>query len=167
VGILSLLPETFFISIFDGSLFALITIGFSLTYSILKFPNIAQAAYITFGAYVGFSVSTSWKFGYEVGVVAAFLATGVLGAFSYFALFRPLAKRTPGFIAPCITSIGLGIALTYIIQQIWGRNPLYFSASFPSFRLGSIYVNWLQVATILFTVALAVSLHHLITKSKF
>jgi branched-subunit amino acid ABC-type transport system permease component len=167
VSVLSLLPETFFTSILDGSIFALITIGFSLTYSILKFPNIAQAAYITFGAYVGFTAANTWHYGFEAGVAAAFLATGLLGAFSYFALFRPLAKRTPGFIAPTVTSIGLGIALTYIIQQVWGRNELYFSETFPAFRLGPIFLNWLQVGTILFTAALSIALHFLLTRSKF
>ena len=147
VSILELLPQTLFASIVDGSIFALATVGFSLTYSILKFPNIAQAAFITFGAYVAYSISTTIKLGFELGIVVAFIATGILGAFSYFALFRPLAKRTPGFIAPTVASVGYGLALTYIIQQIWGRNQLFYSAIFRSFSIGAIAVNWIQLAS--------------------
>jgi branched-chain amino acid transport system permease protein len=167
LSILSLLPQILFASIFDGSIFALVTVGFSLTYSILKFPNIAQAAFITFGAYVSFSAAETWKLGFVPGIIIAFLATGILGAFSYLALFRPLAKRTPGFIAPTVTSIGYGLALTYIIQQIWGRNQLYFTINFQSFSVGSIYVNWIEVGTILLTVAIVLSMSFLLLRTKF
>lgn len=167
VSILELLPQTLFASIVDGSIFALATVGFSLTYSILKFPNIAQAAFITFGAYVAYSISTTMNLGFELGIVVAFVATGILGAFSYFALFRPLARRTPGFIAPTVASVGYGLALTYIIQQIWGRNQLFYSAIFRSFSIGAIAANWIQLGTIFLTVALVVSIHILLSKTKF
>ncbi|MCL5069219.1 MAG: branched-chain amino acid ABC transporter permease [Thaumarchaeota archaeon] len=167
MSILELLPQTLFASIVDGSIFALATVGFSLTYSILKFPNIAQAAFITFGAYVAYSISTTMNLGFELGIVVAFVATGILGAFSYFALFRPLARRTPGFIAPTVASVGYGLALTYIIQQIWGRNQLFYSAIFRSFSIGAIAANWIQLGTIFLTVALVVSIHILLSKTKF
>ena len=167
VSILELLPQSLFASIVDGSIFALATIGFSLTYSILRFPNIAQAAFITFGAYVAFTISTPWKLGFEAGVAVAFVATGLLGAFSYFAIFRPLAKRTPGFIAPTVTSVGYGLALTYIIQQVWGRNQLFYSAIFRSFNVGIIVANWIQLGTILFTIGLVLTIHFLLSQTKF
>jgi len=167
VNILELLPQTFFISIVDGSIFALATIGFSLTYSLLKFPNIAQAAFITFGAYTAYTVSTAWNLGFEAGVAVAFVATGLLGAFSYFAIFRPLAKRTPGFIAPTVTSVGYGLALTYIIQQVWGRNQLYFSTIFRSFSVSIFFVNWIQLGTMALAAALVLFLHFLLSSTKF
>jgi branched-subunit amino acid ABC-type transport system permease component len=167
LGVLELLPQTVFASVVDGSIFALVTLGFSLTYSILRFPNIAQAAFITFGAYVAFTAAEYWKLGFVGGIVIAFVATGVLGSFSYVALFRPLAKRTPGFIAPTVTSIGYGLALTYIIQQVWGRNQLYFAINFQSFSLGPIFVNLIQLGTILLTAGIVLSMHFLLSKTKF
>ena len=167
MSVLELLPQTLFASIVDGSIFALVTIGFSLTYSILKFPKLAQAAFITFGAYISYTISTSLKLGFEEGIAVAFIATGLLGAFSYLALFNPLAKRTPGFIAPTVTSVGYGLALTYIIQQFWGRNQLFYSNIFRPFSIGMIAVNWIQLGTIILTVSLVLSLHFLLSRTKF
>jgi branched-subunit amino acid ABC-type transport system permease component len=167
LSFLPLLPQSLFVSLFDGSIFALSTLGFSFTYSILKFPNIAQAAFITFGAYIAFTAADIWKLGFVPGIVAAFLAAGILGSFSYSLLFRPLSKRTPGFIAPTVTSIGFNLALTYIFEQIWGRNQLYFSTYFQSFALGPVFVSWLQIGTILLTCAAVVFMHLLLTRTKF
>ncbi len=167
LSILQLLPQTLIASIVDGSIFALVTVGFSLTYSILKFPNIAQAAFITFGAYIAFTASQLWRLGFVTGIAIAFIATGMLGLFSYVAMFKPLSKRTPGFIAPTVTSIGYNLALTYIIQQIWGRNQLYFSTNFQAFSIGAIRINWIELSTILLTTAIVVSMHFLLAKTKF
>lgn len=166
-NIIELLPQTFFISIVDGSIFALATIGFSLTYSLLKFPNISQAAFITFGGYVAFTASTSWGLGFVAGIAIAFVATGALGALSYFVIFRSFAKRTPGFIAPTVASVGYGIALTYIIQQVWGRSQLYFSTIFRSFSVSIFFVNWIQLGAIILTAALVLALHFLLASTKF
>lgn len=167
LGIVSLLPQSLFVSVVDGSIFALVTLGFSFTYSILKFPNIAQAAFITFGGYIAFTAADTWKLGFVPGIAVAFLGAGALGAFSYYALFRPLSKKTPGFIAPTVTSIGLNLALVYIFEQIWGRNQLYFSTYFNSFAVGSIFLSWLQIGTILLTALSVVFMHLLLTRTKF
>lgn len=160
-------PQILFDTLVTGSIFALATTGFSLTYSILKFPNIAQAAFIAFGAYVSYSLSTELRLGFVAGVVGACLFTGILGAFSYFVLFRPLSFRTPGFIAPTVASVGYGLALTYIFQQIWGRSLLVYSLTLISFAIGPIRTNWLFIVTIFSTLAIVATMHYLLTKTKF
>lgn len=160
------IPQILFDTLVTGSIFALASIGFSLTYSILKFPNIAQAAFIAFGAYVSYSISTRLGLGFAAGVLGACLLTGILGALSYFILFRPLSFRTPGFIAPTVASVGYGLALIYIFQQIWGRSLLVYSMVLTSFALGPIRTNWLFIMTIFSTLILVGTMHFLLTKTK-
>ncbi len=167
MAIADLLPQLLFNSILNGSVFALATVGFSLTYSILKFPNIAQAAFITFGAYFAYTISTVWSLGFVLGILAGFLATGILGALSYVAVFRPLGKKVTGFVAPTVAAVGYGLALTFIMQQIWGRDHLLFSIIFESFSAGSIRTNWLWNVTIIFTLIVIVAMHYLLTRTKF
>jgi len=162
-----LLPQLLFNSILNGSVFALASIGFSLTYSILKFPNIAQAAFITFGGYFAYTASTVWGLGFGLGILAAFLATGILGALSYMAIFRPLGRKVAGFVAPTVASVGYGLALTFIMQQIWGRDLLLFSTIFESFSAGPFRTNWLWNATIIFTLVAIVVMHYLLSRTKF
>jgi branched-subunit amino acid ABC-type transport system permease component len=167
MAIADLLPQLLFNSVVTGSVFALATVGFSLTYSILKFPNIAQAAFITFGAYFAYSISTLWGLGFALGILTALLATGTLGAISYLVIFRPLGRRVSGFVAPTVASVGYGLALTFIIQQIWGRDLLLFSTIFEAFSLGPFRTNWLWNITIIFTLIVVVAIHYLLSRTKF
>ena len=167
MAIADLLPQLLFNSVVTGSVFALATVGFSLTYSILKFPNIAQAAFITFGAYLAYTTSTLWGLGFALGILTALLATGILGALSYIVIFRPLGRKVSGFVAPTVASVGYGLALTFIIQQIWGRDLLLFSTIFEAFSLGPFRTNWLWNITIIFTLIVVVAIHYLLSRTKF
>lgn len=167
MAIADLLPQLLFNSVVSGSVFALATVGFSLTYSILKFPNIAQAAFITFGAYFAYTAASVWGLGFGLGILGAFLATGILGALSYVVIFRPLGRKVSGFVAPTVASVGYGLALTFIMQQIWGRDLLLFSTIFDAFSVGPMRTNWLWNTTIVFTVIVVVSMHYLLSRTKF
>ena len=160
------IAQILFNSLLTGSLYVLAAIGLTLTYGILKFPNVAHAEFITFGAYIAYTVADKWKVGFEAGVLAAFIFTGLLGVASHLFLFGPLIKKGTTVLHLTVASIGYGIVLRYAMQEIWGRKDLYYSAYYPGFDLGPIRVTPLWLSFIFLAVAIVTIFHLLLTKTK-
>lgn len=167
------IAQTLFNSILTGSLYVLVSVGLTLIYGILKFPNIAHAEFITFGAYVAYSVADVWKLGgpnsfnsFWFGAAVGLLASGVLGVASYLFLFSPLIKRGTNILLLTVASIGFGIFLRYSILQVWGRKTLYYSVYYVAFDLGPIRVTSLWLIFIALAAVIVVVFHFLLTKTK-
>lgn len=152
-------------SAITGSLYFLLTLGLTMTYDLLNFANVSHAELITFGAYIGYTVSDTLKLGFPWGVATSFFLTGLLGVFSYLVVFRPLARRGAGFIHLCIASVGYGLTLRFLMQQAWGGDVVLFKARFKGFDLGPLRMSWLGVTVLAMAVALFLSLHLMLTRT--
>jgi branched-chain amino acid transport system permease protein len=123
-----------------GGILVLPTIGFSLLYKILRFPNFAFGTYLTCGAYAAMAVNQvpglSIFWGFPAAMAAA---AGVAVLFDQLA-FRRLRERRP--LALAIVSIGGVFILENTIRFIWGgdlqhfRIPVFRDLSFGVIHLG-------------------------------
>jgi len=111
-----------------GSVYALIALGYSMVYGILKLLNFAHGDVYMVGAYIGFFIYTSLGAPYTPSVplalllllmlVGAMLGCGLLGvAIDRFA-YRPL--RNAPRIAPLITALGISFLLENSAQLVFG-----------------------------------------------
>ncbi len=160
------IAQILFNSLLTGSLYVLAAIGLTLTYGILKFPNVAHAEFITFGAYFAYTVADIWKLGFPSGAAAAFVVTGILGVATHLFLFGPLIKKGASILHLTVASIGYGIVLRYAMQEVWGRKDLYFSAYYPGFDVGPLRVTLLWLSFIFLAVAVVAIFHLLLTETK-
>jgi branched-subunit amino acid ABC-type transport system permease component len=153
-------------SAITGSLYFLLTLGLTMTYDLLNFANVSHAELITFGAYIGYVVSDTLNLGFIWGVTASFFSSGLLGIISYMLVFRPLARRGADFIHLCIASVGYSLTLRFLMQQAWGQDIVLFESRFKAFTLGPIRLSWLGVSIMAMAIALFVSLHLILTRTK-
>jgi branched-chain amino acid transport system permease protein len=121
-----------------GSAYALIALGFSVTFTTTKTLNFSQGEFVSAGAFVGMSVLflaigkpfSSTSFGSDVpGTTAQLLALlaalGVMGALGwllYVLGVRPFAGK-PG-MAWVMSTLGFGVILQSIGLAIWGPKPV-------------------------------------------
>ncbi len=127
-----------------GSLYALIALGPSLIYGLLRVLDIANAAGLTLGAYVGLKiwrVTGSLLLGLGAGIVASALFGLGLQRF----LYRPILNRGP--LIPLIASIGTFIAMEEAFRLVFGPYPLAFPARVPlhTLRLGGAVITGAQL----------------------
>ena len=113
-----------------GSVYALVALGFSMVYGILKLLNFAHGDVMMVGAFVGWG-ALNWLGGAEspsvavwllivLLVVAAMAACGVLGvAIERFA-YRPL-RQAPR-IAPLISALGVSFFLQNSVLLLYGAD---------------------------------------------
>jgi branched-chain amino acid transport system permease protein len=113
-----------------GSVYALVALGFSMVYGILKLLNLAHGDVLMVGAFIGWGV-ISWLGGAQdpsvavwllivLMILAAMLGCGFLGvAIERFA-YRPL-RRAPR-IAPLISALGVSFFIQNSVLLLFGAN---------------------------------------------
>lgn len=149
-----------------GSLYLIGAVGLTLTYGLSKFPNFAHAEFITLGAFFGYIVAEPLGLGLPPSLVAAFLATGLVGLLCYRGIFQTLSKKGATIIHLMVASIALGLVLRYSIGAIWGWEPLYFKTSWPSFDIGRIRITGLWIWLIFVAITLSIIMHLILVHTK-
>jgi len=115
--------------IIAGSIYALVALGYTMVYGILKFINFAHGEVYMLGAYFAYVLAKV----YHVPIVAAFIISMILcaivGVIIERVAYRPLRKSTR--LAPLITAIALSIFLQSLALLVWG-------SEIRTFRTGEI-----------------------------
>lgn len=115
-----------------GSIYALIALGYTMVYGILKLINFAHGDVVMIGSFVGFySGNYLAKNNPDMPIVnaglamlLAMIACGVLGFLNERIAYRPL--RNAPRIASLITAIGVSFFLEYGGQFVFGPDPKFF-----------------------------------------
>ncbi|MEJ8823420.1 branched-chain amino acid ABC transporter permease [Variovorax humicola] len=111
-------------SLVQGSLYALIALGLTLVYGLLRILHVAHAALFTLGAYLGVLVCNAT--GSLLLAFAVAMALAGLGGVAMFRLaYKPLLNK-PAYVA-LIASIGLYIASEEIFRIVFGASGLSFT----------------------------------------
>jgi branched-chain amino acid transport system permease protein len=165
-----------------GSVYALIALGYSLVYGILKLLNFAHGDVFMVGTFIGFGllqllggsadpVVPAWLLLVLItgGAMAGCAMLGV--AIERFA-YRPL--RDAPRIAPLISALGVSFFLTYSMQLMFGaefRDYETFSLSggslyFEGINIGNVRVPLLRIITISAAFVLMIVLWLLVTRTR-
>lgn len=104
--------------LFVASLYALIAVGFVIIYRSTHVINFAQGTLAALGGYIFYSFQSNIGMNFAAAMVAAVLASFVLGAVIYYMLLRPAKGATP--LTLVMITIALNIVLSGLILLIWG-----------------------------------------------
>ena len=116
--------ELFFQGIVQGSIYALIALGLTLVYGLLRILHVAHAALFTLGGYLGVIVTNATG-SFALATAVAMIVVGFVGIAVYKLAYEPLLSRPP-FIA-LIASIGMFIAAEEIFRIIFGPYGLSYT----------------------------------------
>ena len=146
-----------------GALYALIALGYTLVYGVLRFINFAHADVFTFGAWISFSMAGWFGFTQNASVVAlpvilvlAMLVCAALGVTIERLAYRPL--RSAPRLNVLITAIGVSLLLqnTGTLSWAFGPNPQHMPALIADKSLAAVAgVNFRLVDTVVLVLALA------------
>lgn len=151
-----------------GSIYALIALGYTMVYGIAKMLNFAHGDVIMVGAFVIYTVSTTWGLPPVVGVLISIAFCTVFGMLIEKVAYKPLRKASS--LAVLITAIGVSYLLQNAALLIFGSSTKSFSSvvSIPTLRLfdGSLVVSGETIATIVVSVIIMIVLTLFINKTK-
>lgn len=101
-----------------GSVYALVALGLTLVYGVLKVPNFAHGALYAAGAYVAYEMLTRAGASYALALVASVAVVAVLAAAVEWIVFRPLEGKSP--VHAMIAALGVLFFLEGTADVIWG-----------------------------------------------
>lgn len=109
----------------QGSIYALIAVGLTLVYGLLRILHVAHAGLFTLGGYIGVLVTNATG-SLLLSLLVAMPAMGLLGIAIYRTCYQPLLDRPP-YVA-LIASIGLFIMMEELFRLIFGPYGLSYTA---------------------------------------
>lgn len=104
-----------------GSIYALIALGYTMVYGIIKLINFAHGDVFMVGAFVGFYAVTSWQMGFFPALIIAMVLCAILGVVIERLAYKRLRNSTR--IAALITAIGVSLLIEYVTIYIRGAQP--------------------------------------------
>jgi branched-chain amino acid transport system permease protein len=131
-----------------GCMYALMAVGLTLVYGLLRILHIAHAAVYAFGAYVAVIVANGTG-SIGLGLVASIAAAALLGMAIYRVLYQPLLAYPP-YVA-MIASIGLFVLMEDGFRIAFGEQGLTFARNpYPTqlHEFAGLTVNTVQIAII-------------------
>ena len=153
-----------------GSIYALIALGYTMVYGIVKLINFAHGDVMMVGAYTGYFILR------RTGATPTGLLLAFLGAMTVCALLSLLIERCayrPLRNAPRLNSLITAIAVELILQNTMrvlpfvGPNPRQFpTMETKFFSLGIVQVSNVQVIVIVLSAVLMVVLNYIIRRTK-
>ncbi|NIM04774.1 MAG: branched-chain amino acid ABC transporter permease [Armatimonadetes bacterium] len=116
-----------------GSLYALIALGYTMVYGVLRLINFAHGDVLMVGAYIALFCITLWHLPLLVAIVLAVAGCALLGVLIERGAYRPL-RRQPR-LTMLITAIGVSLVIENLAQLFFGAAPRHFPAQIGG-RLG-------------------------------
>ena len=158
-----------------GAIYALIALGYSMVYGLLKFINFAHGDVLMVGAFAGYYAAPvavhllpdPWMamaavLLWSMGVCA------LLGVIIERLAYRPLRNQPK--LAVLITSIGVSLLLSYGGQIVFGVNQKAFPDLLPPIRIGlgaGVSISGNHLLVIVVTLVLLVALREIVLRTRF
>src|SRR6056297_4043534 len=112
-----------------GGIYALIALGYTMVYGVLKLINFAHGDLFTIGAYLGLTLLTAFSLTDKLGPVLGVLLlsvlvmglVGVIGILLDRAAYKPL--RTSPRLSAVVSALGASIVFSNTVMLVYGPNP--------------------------------------------
>ena len=158
-----------------GGVYALVALGYTMVYGVLRLINFAHGELFTLGAYLGFTFLASSFAGGRLGtaaglVVLALLVAGLVGLSGVLlerAAYRPL--REAPRLSAVVSALGASIFLQNALMLVYGaRFQVYPEEALPtgSVPIGPARVPAMRVAVVLVSVALMAALWLFVNRTR-
>jgi branched-subunit amino acid ABC-type transport system permease component len=116
----SVIPQLIVNSLITSAVLAIIGIGLTMCFDILKFGNFAHTELAVLGAYLVFFFNVQLHWNLAVAIALAAVLTGLFAMLVDRLVF--IKMREVVDVIPMITSLGLSIAMRNGIRAIWGSD---------------------------------------------
>ena len=152
-----------------GMAYALIAVGYSKVFGVLRLINFSHSAVYAFGAYMVYFF-VSLNFGLLPAVIVAVVLSGLLALTIDKVALEPLRKKKSIPIATLITTIGMSFIIQNVlsIEYVFGSEKRAFPSMnlFGNIAIGNITIQSSQIIMLIVAVVLLLILTFLVQKTK-
>ena len=159
-----------------GAIYALIALGYTMVYGVLRFINFAHGDVFMLGAFAGYFLSPAVNkllpaqsyVGGALVLVLAMSACAVIGMVIEYLAYRPLRSRPK--LTVLITAIGVSLFIEYTCQNdhVFGAAPHAFPKLIPytTWNFAGLVLDGNQVIVFVTSALLLVALRFIVQKTR-
>jgi len=159
-----------------GGIYALIALGYTMVYGILKFINFAHGDILMFGAYIGLFTFNAlrgstplgpwWFFAFLIAMLVSMVFCAVLGMFIERVAYRPLRRASR--LAPLISAIGVSIILSNLAAWMFGTQSRKLEYPFDNtpMQIGTVSITPHQIMILIVAAVMMIGLSIFVNKSR-
>lgn len=157
-----------------GSIYALIALGYTMVYGVLRLINFAHGDLFTYGAYLGMTLLTSFLLQDRLGLTLGLLVlagmvmglVALIGVILERAAYRPL-QRSPRLSA-VVSALGASIFLQNALMLIYGARYQVYPDVLPQTTVDvlGLAVPVMRIAVVLVSVAMMAVLYVFVQRTK-
>jgi branched-chain amino acid transport system permease protein len=151
-----------------GFVYALIALGYTMVYGIVRLINFAHGDVFMVGAYLGFFALAGWRLPWPLAIIVAMFGCGLLGVFIERVAYRPL--RNAPRISALITAMGVSLFLEYFtsLRFVFGPDYRAFPRPFAvtTINLGGVTVSNIQLIVFGTALVLMLALYWFVNRTR-
>ena len=148
-----------------GAIYALVALGYSMVYGIIRLINFAHGDIIMVASFVVWYLIARLNVPVWLSILICVAFTSLLGVAIEKLAYKPL--RHSARISLLITAIGISFFLQNAAQLIFGADPVMFENLFPgNLSLGALTVSRVSVIIICVSIVLMIALVLLVNKTR-
>ena len=148
-----------------GSIYALIALGYTMVYGIVKLINFAHGDIMMVGAYIAFMMISVFHLPLPVAIVISMASCALIGMGIEKIAYKPL-RNAPRMWA-LITAIGMSFFLETLFTILFGASSKPFpTISLPPIQIGSLQVSKIMLISLGLSLLLMLALELFIKKTK-
>ena len=149
-----------------GSIYALIALGYTMVYGIIKLINFAHGEIYMLGAYIGYYLIGQVGLPFFPALVLAMILCAIIGVVIEFLAYRPLRGSTR--IAALITAIGVSFLIQNLMIYFVGSEVRAFPQAIQpkNYDLGIVTISNIQLLILGTTLTLMVVLQFVVRGTK-
>ena len=176
MGSVSLLFQHLMNGLTLGGISALIALGYTMVYGILKFINCAHGDILMVGAYIGLFTFDAlrgstplgpwWLVSFFIAMVVSMIGCALLGMVIEKVAYKPLRKGSR--LAPLLSAIGVSFILSNGAAWTFGTHSRKFNYPFDNspIHLGGVVITPHQILILVVAIVMMVALKLFVDKTK-
>lgn len=149
-----------------GSIYALVALGYTMVYGIVKLLNFAHGDFIMVGAYISLFAMTGAGMPIWLAAIIAVAGCALLGVLTEKIAYKPL--RNSPKLSVLITAIAVSLLLENLFLLLFSSSPKPYpnAINFPSIDVGPIQISGVTLMTILLSAVSMIALQLFVKKTR-
>src|SRR4029078_3988083 len=156
-----------------GAIYALIALGYTMVYGVLRLINFAHGDVYMLGAFAGYYLANALNMDANPSVLGAIGVTigamaicAVIGILIERLAYRPVRQHSR--LTSLITAIGVSLLLEYGGQVVFGATPRFFPQMIPSrtYAIGGAQITNQNLLIIIVSIIVMVGLQFIVHRTK-
>jgi branched-chain amino acid transport system permease protein len=150
-----------------GASYALVAIGYTLIFGVLRLLHFAHGEVFMFGAFIGLHIALAWSgANIYLTIMGAMIGAGIVGLIVAMVAVRPVSNKYP--LAPLISTIGATLVMQNLAISIFGGAQVAFPETMDPaiYHVAGLTISSVQIFTLVMSIALMIVLWLFIDRSK-